>query len=164
MTSRDLIRPLARRFNWMANRIIPECTIDGGIADLLVITKAGYLTEIEIKVRLSDWKADLLKRKWYIERPHISRFFYAAPYDLASNPPEGLPEGAGILGISGAGQHIRMVGVHVLRPAKRKRTTKLTRLEILELSDCMYYRWWHTKFRDIASPLFEKEENAAKID
>lgn len=146
MKSSDLIRPLAHRFNWMANRIIPECTIDGGIADLLVISKAGYLTEIEIKVSFSDWHADPKKDKWRHARENVCRFFYAVPEELAGRIPGGLPEGSGIL-VCRAAKTRGGLQIEQARPAVRRKTRKLTRLEILELSDCMYYRWWRERFK-----------------
>ena len=60
-------------------------------ADLLFCTKSGFLSEIEIKISLSDWKADLLKAKHrvaYRQWAMVKRFYYAAPPDLARRWPE----------------------------------------------------------------------------
>jgi len=145
----------------MANRIIPQLAVDGGIADLVVITKAGYLTEIEIKISASDWRADLAKDKWRarghyvngvytpagsgeIVRPTVSRFFYAVPADLVARAPENLPAGSGILAVH---QRNRSWGyVEVVRPAVRTKARKLAQNEVNELLSCFYLRWWRQEF------------------
>jgi len=138
MKSSDMIRPLLRHFNWQTSRIIPECTIDGGIADLLIITKAGYLTEVEIKVSLSDWKADADKWKWTGKRERISRFFYAVPVELAGRAPDNLPFGAGILSVR--------LGINVVRPAVRTRAKRIEPEEYGKLMEAFYWRFWKLRF------------------
>ncbi len=150
LKAEDLIRPLLTHFNWMVSRIIPQCSIGGGVADLAVITPAGYLTEIEIKVSWQDWKADANKDKWrrtdypgagweallrLDQRQKISRFFYAVPLELASRVPDNLPSGAGILTVHDG-------TVNVLRSAKRTKAPKLDSDEIHRLVDHVYFRYW----------------------
>ena len=137
LKAEDLIRPLLNHFNWMASRIIPQCTFGGGVADLLVITPASYATEIEIKVSLQDWRVDTQKEKWrrMHQRQKISRFFYAVPLELAGRVPDNLPAGAGILTVAGR-------AVDVLRSAKRTKATKLDSYEIHRLVDHVYFRYW----------------------
>lgn len=163
MTAKEMVLPLASYFNWSANRIIPQFAVDGGIADLVVITKAGYLIEVEIKVSQADWKADAEKNKWqrggeYVQgvwtpasadsvvRPTVSRFFYAVPEELAGRPPENLIAGAGILAVGRF--------VNVVRPATRTKASKLELSKISEMLTCFYFRWWRREFKQI------KEEHA----
>lgn len=84
-------------------------------ADLIVLSKTGYLTEVEVKVSLSDWKADLEKRKWLrkkFQNGLVKRFFYAAPEALAARHAElALPSMAGVISVSERGE------ATVIRPA-----------------------------------------------
>lgn len=54
---------IADYFNWRQNIIAPNISWGAGLheCDLLVITKSGYATEIEIKVSKADLKKDLQK-------------------------------------------------------------------------------------------------------
>jgi hypothetical protein len=73
---------LARYFAWFDNRIVTEWELDGGRADMLVISRAGYATEIEVKVSRADWRKDAAKAKWAVDREHVARFFFAVPSTL----------------------------------------------------------------------------------
>ena len=60
-----------------------------GECDLLVASKALYLTDIEIKVSISDLRADFVKRKWDSEiregksfLKDIKYHYYAIPMEL----------------------------------------------------------------------------------
>lgn len=77
-------------------------------ADLLVCSKAGYLTEIEIKVDRQDWRNDKKKDKFklnYSGAPahgwgFIKQFYYAVPLPLAEAWKEmEIPDYAGVYGI-----------------------------------------------------------------
>lgn len=63
--------------------------------DLLVVTKAGRLWEIEIKVSKSDIKADLKKRHQHRDE-RISRLYFAIPQAL-EDCIYLIPERAGVL-------------------------------------------------------------------
>lgn len=88
---------LARYFDYLTNRMMTQFFIDGGIADLVFVSRHGYATEVEIKISLADWNADLNKGKWDMERPHVARFFYAIPETLETRIPPWVPRDAGIL-------------------------------------------------------------------
>jgi hypothetical protein len=87
-------------------------------ADLLACSKSGFLTEVEIKVSMSDWRADFLKYKWnamgFPKCETIKRFYYAAPEALAKRYPEIeaiMPICAGVISVS-------ETGIKVLKEAK----------------------------------------------
>lgn len=70
-------------FNPRRNIVIPNLSF--GLldheADLAIISKSGYMTEIEIKRSLPDLKADFKKKKDFIcER--VYQFFYCVPDSL----------------------------------------------------------------------------------
>lgn len=69
-------------------------------ADLLVLQRNGFLTEVEIKISLQDWKADAAKAKWTDQqfKRLVKRFWYAVPADLAERRAEaGIPDHAGVI-------------------------------------------------------------------
>jgi len=112
-------------------------------ADILVLHKNHYLTEIEIKISMADWKADLAKPKHrpdigWKETAMVKRFFYAAPSELASRYAEvGIPESAGVIGITESGQ------VEVLRDAKdRSGYRKLTDDEVMKVLRLAAIKAW----------------------
>lgn len=64
--------------------------------DMLIVTKNHYLTEIEIKISLSDLKADF-KKKHQHKDENIKNFYYAFPEEMKEKAIELIPEKAGIL-------------------------------------------------------------------
>lgn len=88
---------VARYFNTRQNLIVPN--ISWGMflheCDMLVVTKAGYAYEIEIKVSKSDLKADMFKKHGHNSRK-IKRLYFAIPEELI-NAIEYIPERAGII-------------------------------------------------------------------
>lgn len=50
-------------------------------ADLIYISKRNYLTEVEIKISMSDFYADF-KKKMYHSSPNVRNFYYAFHEDF----------------------------------------------------------------------------------
>lgn len=73
----------------------------GGIPDVIGITKARFLVEIEIKRSAADFKADFLKHQRKLENlqpKYRARFFYyMMPRELAEKLLPQMPEHAGLL-------------------------------------------------------------------
>lgn len=68
-------------------------------ADLIYITKAGYLTEVEIKVDINDFRNDFNK-KIYHSSPIVSALYYAFPEKLYKKHKDEIQKRvAGIAGI-----------------------------------------------------------------
>ncbi len=67
-------------------------------ADGFLLTSSNYGIELEAKLTMADWKRDFKKKK-HDDPKFIKHFYYCAPEDLANNPPEGVPEYAGIISI-----------------------------------------------------------------
>lgn len=154
-----LIYALAHRFDWRQNQMMTEFAVDGGQADLVFITAAGYLTEIEVKVSLADWRADFAKGKWQKPRPTVARFFYAIPETLAEKIPEGLPEHAGIIVVRSSSQggpdYTREI-----KPARRLRAQKVAPEMRRRLVDNCYYRYWQQQMRGLGRRLLDDREKA----
>ena len=64
--------------------------------DMLIVSKKCYLTEVEIKISLSDLKADF-KKKHQHKDENIKNFYYAFPEEMKEKAIELIPEEAGIL-------------------------------------------------------------------
>jgi hypothetical protein len=91
---------ISRLFGIRQHIIIPN--ISWGFlsheADLVVITKAGCLKEIEIKRSFSDFKADFKKGHNHNDRQNrITEFYYAIPIELLEKCLPLVPEDAGII-------------------------------------------------------------------
>ena len=126
----------AQRKNWM---VIPN--VSWGFlryeADMLVITKAKFCTEIEVKVSMSDWKQDFAKRKHKIPDNRIKYQYYAAPKTLALRYTElELPPGWGIISVDDS------AGIEILKEAEARKSRPVTDKELLILSRLACFRVW----------------------
>ena len=63
--------------------------------DMLMVTKNYFLREIEIKISVSDFKADFKKK--HNHEGNIKQFYYAVPYYILDKIKDLVPEQAGIL-------------------------------------------------------------------
>lgn len=50
-------------------------------ADFLYITKTRYLWEVEIKISIQDFRADL-RKKHYHDHPDVRGFYYCMPWEM----------------------------------------------------------------------------------
>ena len=113
-------------------------------ADILVCSMSGYLTEIEVKVTMADWKADFVKEKHRLgfhpaAKSMIKRFYYAAPAPLAARFVElSLPINAGVISV--ADERIRVLKDARDNPGHRKITTE----EKLQLARLGSMKLWNT--------------------
>lgn len=146
-----VLRALSSYFPYDKYWTMPEWEINGGRADLAVITKSGYLTEIEIKISISDWKADSKKDKWSSPRPHVSRFFYAVPERLiADGIPAFVPPRAGILVVREIHQTPWRAAQDIvveLRTAVRVPSKKISAEQLAAFHETAYWRYHRTAAR-----------------
>ena len=130
---------LARHFGGSGNMVFPNVHLCGGEMDLAVITKAGYLWEIEIKRSVADWRADERKSKWSASsRKYVTRFFYAVPPEIVDKQPSFVADDTGLLEIDQ--NHVRTV-----RDARRRKGPKLEPPQIQRLLMSTYYRFWNER-------------------
>jgi hypothetical protein len=107
-------------------------------ADMLVISKAKYCTEIEVKVSMADWKQDFEKYKHKKPDLRIKYQYYAAPYELALRHTElELPEGWGVIGVEDGRS-----GVQILKPAVARECRKVNDKELMILARLACFRVW----------------------
>lgn len=97
ITTLEMEIVVANHFNPRVNLIVPNIHWGFGIheCDLLVITPAGYASEIEIKVSKQDLKADSLKAHNHSDH-RVKSLFFAIPWYL-ENCVDLIPEKAGII-------------------------------------------------------------------
>jgi hypothetical protein len=153
MRSSDIARLLVIRRRWpdgsygahfdLRKHLVVVRNVSYGLlpweADLIVCTKAGYLTEVEIKVSFSDWKADLKKQKFVLTNDNvmargwklIKHFYYAVPEELVARRCDlDLPDFAGVLSVSKKGvvvvyPAIPRTGVRALTPDEQIQLCRL---------------------------------------
>ncbi|WP_069267394.1 hypothetical protein [Paraburkholderia nodosa] len=96
---------IRRHVDHRANLLIPEASVRYSLgargrgfgeyrADFVMVTRAGYATELEVKVSLADWRKDLSKPKWVGMPDWITRFVYVVPEQLGI--PDWVPAHAGV--------------------------------------------------------------------
>jgi hypothetical protein len=116
---------LMRYYDFLRNYIVTNVTDRSGLvrceSDVLVVTKSGYATSIEIKVTKADLKNDH-KKRWYLRvyNAHgdgsdrgvlnenirkfyfngIGRKYYAVPESLSSFALSFIPDWCGLISIS----------------------------------------------------------------
>ncbi len=132
-------------------------------ADLLACTKAGYLTEIEIKVSMSDWRIDKEKVKfrggqgveswWRL----VKNFYYAAPEGMAESWPEiGIPDWAGVISVQHRVCCDTMNGEYhpcnVIKSPIVREYRKLRPDEMLKLARLGSMRAWDRRAFDMTKP------------
>ncbi len=88
---------IANYFHYRQNLIVPNISwgFDIHECDMLVVTQAGYLYEVEIKISKPDLKKDVLKKHKHLSNK-IKMLYFAIPEKL-SDCVEYIPSRAGIL-------------------------------------------------------------------
>lgn len=151
---------LADYYNMRQKLIVPN--ISWGMlnheADLLILTPAGYATEIEIKVSRSDLIKD--KDKWHGHKDKlIHSLFFAIPSYLEKDI-EHIPEHAGILSVT-ATDNMNYKGlpyyrVRTLRAAVKNKYPKWTDSQRMDLMRLSTMRIWSLKEKLLKKRLKEK--------
>lgn len=126
---------LARHYDWRIQEMFFNVEFGGGVADVVMVTKARYIVEFEIKISLSDWNADQHKDKWqHPSRKKISRFYYVVPEWLAAKAPDWLPPNAGIISVTEGGY------CKVVKEAPKSMAYKATVKDYAKFYRSCYYK------------------------
>jgi len=129
---------LARALGPYQQILIPEADFGGGICDLLAISRAGYATEYEVKVSLSDWNADRNKDKWKSQnRRFVKRFVYAIAPQLEHKIPDWLTPDMGVVTVD------RLHSIRVIRTGTNNNAAEKVPIGTINglLHNC-YSRLW----------------------
>jgi hypothetical protein len=152
---------LASKFDWFRNLVLPNVYLCGGEMDLAVITPAGYLWEFEVKMNLSDWKADANKAKWsHPGRRFVSRFYYVVPEALVEKEPDFVPPSAGIIKLHHTKWDWR---ASVVREPKGRRGEKVTPHMREKFYTKSYFRYWRNRHQ-AAEPYLKIEYDGSLED
>ncbi len=88
----------SEKFNYQKNVVVPNVHGESSVlaifheCDMLVMSKSGYLTEIEIKRSFADFKADFNKRHHHANSELIKYFYYCVPQSIGDKVMEVLKE------------------------------------------------------------------------
>jgi hypothetical protein len=139
----DIEIAVAKYFGYRQHVIVPNISWGLGFLheiDVLVMTKSGYCTEIEIKTTRSDLKRDLLKTHQH-ESSKIRQHFLAVPRRLADLGLETFPKHWGILSIDEESRFVEK-----RREAIRNKEARALSLpEIHHLYELASMRTWSLK-------------------
>lgn len=91
-----IVPKVTKNNGWLDTQIMIWKNIVNHECDMLIVTKNRYLTEVEIKISLSDLKADFKKEHQHKDK-NIKNFYYAFPEEIKDKAIELIPEEAGIL-------------------------------------------------------------------
>lgn len=149
-TTAEIELAIAEFFNIRQHMIVPNIWWGMGLiheCDLFIVTKNGYVTEVEIKINRYDLKKD--QKKWHKHQSNmIKRLFFAIPPEL-SEFRNYIPERAGIIVVYGPNDECPYIKKYsgpyckVERPAQINRAAKtLTDKEMLHLGRLAAMRIW----------------------
>lgn len=137
--------------------VVPNVLLGPYEADFITITKSDYLIEVEIKISISDFRADF-KKKHYHDCPEVNALYYALPTELYKKHREEVIKscgevGAGII-IIGEGKfdsgdsYTYFDGI--AKKPKLRKAERLTGWEMLKFARLGCFRWppiWHHRNR-----------------
>ena len=137
---------LARHFNFRQNIIVPN--VSWGLffrheLDLLIITKARYGYEVEIKVSKQDLVRDKEKLHEH-ESKRIKGLWFAIPESLLKYQ-EHIPERAGIIAVSENRSESLWLRCNRVRSPQVMNKYKFTDSEVMELTRLGTMRIWNLK-------------------
>jgi len=135
---------IARHFGYNRNLIVPNVYWGLGFRhelDLIVVTPPRWATEIEIKISLSDLKADAKKKHGH-HSEKIRQLYFAVPEKLRDRALEFIPERAGLVIVR---NHPWRQAIIERKPKVNTSARKLTEKEIHKLLKLAAMRIWSLK-------------------
>lgn len=154
---------LVKHFDWEKNECFPNTHLFAWESDLVVLSASNYVTEVEVKVSIGDWRADLKKDKFQDKnfKKHIKRFFYAVPdtvYAQHLAKPVEMLDGAGILVFDQGYQRFKEVreakntlGAIAIKDADRQRLLR-----------SVYFRFHRQFIKGVPKPVPEPKKSSSK--
>ncbi len=117
--------------------VVPNVLLGSYEADFITITKSDYLIEVEIKISISDFRADF-KKKHYHDCPEVNALYYALPKELYEKHNAEIEEscdkvGAGIILIDEKVLPNRYSYRHIDRIAKKPKLRKVKPLTVWQM-------------------------------
>ncbi len=148
MHAGDIELALAYHYNWRQNLIVPNIYYGLGFPyelDVMVVTPSGWATEIEIKVSVSDLKAD--QKKTHGHRSNkIKYLYFAVPESLQDAALALIPERAGLFIVRPNLQLFNHRKTEIVKtPITNKTARKITAAERVKLNELATMRIWSLK-------------------
>jgi len=156
MKTAEMECALANWFDYRVNLIVPN--VHWGMnmheCDLLILSKAGYATECEIKISRADLKADSNKRHDHDSgraKRVIKYLFFAVPEKLKEAALEFAPERAGIILVRPADPAETLPYLmgprcqRIREPVVNMQATKVPELERYKIARLGALRIWNLK-------------------
>ena len=144
---------LASWFDYRVNLIVPNVywgfDLDMHECDLLIVSKAGYMTEVEIKISKADLKKD--REKLHGHRNYrIKYLYFAVPEKLEAAALEFAPERAGIITVRDEDNIPGVYPYHpkckrIRAPTRIKNVSKMTDRERYKVARLGALRIWSLK-------------------
>jgi len=159
MNSKEIEIAVARTFDTRVNLIVPNVFWGLGFnyeLDLMVVTKAHYAYEVEIKISISDLKAEKKKKPWAHHDKRIKGLYFAIPDNLMKKAYPLIDENAGILTVF-RGYHNNLACNIKRKPKLNYDARKLDDAEIDKLYKLCSMRLWNLKEKEIKR--IRKEQN-----
>ena len=163
----------AMRWLWLEQKclvVLEERTpsYQMGQPDVLGITRGRYMTEIEIKRSVSDFRADARKshrhpnrRNYYIKQ-QPRQFYYLMTVALAEKVKSEIPEWAGLMTLKNEGWHTPEV---VIRAPVNKESAKLTVKQCARLARMMTaHMMGYAIGRETRFERYKNEGNFSHVD
>lgn len=139
---------VANLYNYRANIIVPNVSWGWLLkheADLIVVNKNNIVTEVEIKVTLSDLKADFKKRHNH-ESKNIHRLVYAIPFAMLEKALPLIPDHCGIITVNEVERHdLKYYVANHYRLPKKNRNLPITDKQLQDLMRLAVMRIWTLK-------------------
>jgi hypothetical protein len=145
MKARDIELAIANYFGYRTNTIVPNVFWGMGLnheADILMLSKAGYVTEIEIKISKADILKDKKKRHQH-QSDIVKAFFFAVPEQLTEYALANIPEEAGLLIVKDTGTKLRVEKKRDPKP--RPRSRPFTESQRFQLARLGLMRYWSVR-------------------
>lgn len=149
MTERSIQNALYWRYRGGASLVIPNYTPRGWFeCDLLVITKTGYAHELEIKLTLSDFRADADKSLGQTKHQRLAAGYNFGPSRFSFVMPEGMvelvavPSWAGLIYVQPWPGRPHDVALKIVRMAPLLHRLKVREVAVRNILTGLYYRFW----------------------
>lgn len=153
MKTEDIETAIATLYCYRKNVIVPRVRHFPKLheCDLLIINKAGWATEIEIKISLNDLKKDLQKEHQH-QNVKIRELYYAVPEKLFDAAVELLPDTVGLIKVTET-KYVENYGrskkdhfsAKIERFAVVKKAEKFTPEEVAKVTRLGTLRIWYYK-------------------
>jgi len=151
MNSNEIEIAVARKFNTRVNLIVPNVFWGLGFnyeLDLMIVTPLRYAYEVEIKISISDLKAEKFKRLTTHHDPRIKRFYFAIPEDLREKALPLIDKDVGILTVY-RDSHDDLVCDVWRKPKANPNAKKVNDAEIDNLYKLCAMRVWNLKEKEM---------------